>query len=58
VVRAHYQQITQDDAFIAHRHARNLVRGDGSVFNRRERVEGCSSFLWVMLAALASLEEQ
>jgi len=21
VVRAHYQQITQDDAFIAHRHA-------------------------------------
>ena len=42
-----------DDAFISFRYARNLVEGHGLVFNRGERVEGYSNFLWVLeLAAL------
>lgn len=44
-----------DDAFIAFRYARNLVRGDGLVWNPGERVEGYSDFLWVIL--LAALHE-
>ena len=42
-----------DDAFISFRYVRNLVEGHGLVFNRGERVEGYSNFLWVIeLAAL------
>jgi arabinofuranosyltransferase len=42
-----------DDAFISFRYARNLVEGHGLVFNRGERVEGYTNFLWVLeLAAL------
>ena len=42
-----------DDAFISFRYVRNLVEGHGLVFNRGERVEGYSNFLWVLeLAAL------
>lgn len=37
-----------DDAFIAFRYARNLVDGHGLVFNRGERVEGYTDFLWVL----------
>ncbi|MCA9752315.1 MAG: tetratricopeptide repeat protein [Gemmatimonadetes bacterium] len=42
-------QYTQDDAYISLRYARNLVRGDGLVFNPGERVEGYSNFAWTML---------
>lgn len=42
-----------DDAFISFRYARNLVEGQGLVFNAGERVEGYTNLLWVLeLAAL------
>ena len=42
-----------DDAFIAFRYVRNFMEGHGLVFNPGERVEGYSSFLWVLeLAAI------
>lgn len=42
-----------DDAFIAFRYVRNFMEGYGLVFNPGERVEGYSSFLWVLeLAAI------
>ncbi|MBX7246297.1 MAG: hypothetical protein K1X53_12445 [Candidatus Sumerlaeaceae bacterium] len=37
-----------DDAFITFRYARNLIRGDGLVFNPGERVEGYTNFLWLL----------
>jgi arabinofuranosyltransferase len=37
-----------DDAFIAFRFVRNLLAGEGIVFNRGEYVEGYTSFLWVL----------
>jgi len=42
----------QDDAYVSFRYARNLVRGDGLVYNVGERVEGYSNFLWTMLSAV------
>ena len=41
-----------DDAFISFRYARNLLEGHGLVFNRGERVEGYSNFLWVLELSL------
>ena len=41
-----------DDAFISFRYVRNLLEGYGLVFNRGERVEGYSNFLWVLELAL------
>lgn len=42
-----------DDAFISFRYARNLLHGDGLVFNPGEYVEGYTNFLWVLeLAAI------
>ncbi len=40
-----------DDAFVSFRYARNLVLGEGLVFNVGERVEGFSNFLWTVLLA-------
>ncbi len=37
-----------DDAYISFRYARNLLRGDGLVFNVGEYVEGYTNFLWVL----------
>jgi len=42
----------QDDAYISFRYARNLVEGDGLVFNPGDRVEGYTNFLWTMVAAV------
>ena len=42
-----------DDAFISFRYARNLVHGQGLVFNPGERVEGYTNFLWTLLMAAA-----
>lgn len=42
-----------DDAFITFRYARNWVDGHGVVFNPGERVEGYTSFLWVVTSAAA-----
>ena len=52
VMAAHSWFIT-DDAFISFRYARNLLEGQGLVFNPGEYVEGYSNFLWVLdLAAI------
>lgn len=40
-----------DDAFIAFRYAENIVAGNGPVYNEGERVEGYTSFLWMILMA-------
>jgi hypothetical protein len=42
-----------DDAYISYRYAENLMRGEGLVFNRGERVEGYSNFLYVLAVAPA-----
>ena len=44
---------TGDDAFISFRYARNLVRGDGLVFNPalETPVEGYTNFLWTLYLA-------
>ena len=50
-----YQALGQasmvDDAFISFRYARNLVEGNGLVFNIGEQVEGYTNFLWTMIIA-------
>ncbi len=38
-----------DDAYISYRYAANLADGNGLVFNRSEKVEGYSNFLYVLL---------
>ena len=42
----------QDDAYISFRYARNLVEGNGLVFNVGDRVEGYTNFLWTVAAAV------
>jgi arabinofuranosyltransferase len=44
----------QDDAYITLTYARNLVDGHGPVFNIGEHVEGFTSILWMLLAAIAT----
>ena len=52
-VLAYLSRFIADDAFIAFRYVRNPVAGHGTAFNPGERVEGYSSFLWVLeLAAI------
>jgi len=38
-----------DDDFICYRYARNLLEGNGLVFNHGERIEGFTAPLWVLL---------
>jgi hypothetical protein len=40
-----------DDAFITFRYVRNMLDGNGLVYNPGERVEGYTNFLWAMLVA-------
>ena len=40
-----------DDAYISMRYSKNMAQGIGLVFNAGERVEGYTSFLWVLLLA-------
>ena len=50
---AYLSRFLMDDAFISFRYARNLLEGNGLVWNPGERVEGYSNFLWVLeLAAI------
>ncbi|MCF7809982.1 hypothetical protein K9N50_03230 [bacterium] len=51
VIFAFHQPKLVDDAFISFRYAKNLVDGNGLVYNPGERVEGYSNFLWVLLTA-------
>ncbi len=36
-----------EDAYITYRFAKNFAEGNGPVFNKEERVEGYSNFLWM-----------
>jgi arabinofuranosyltransferase len=49
-----FWHFTVDDAFITFRYADNLARGQGPVYNPGERVEGYTSFLWMLLMAVVS----
>jgi arabinofuranosyltransferase len=51
-LRWRHSQAVFDDAFISYRYARNLIAGQGLVFNPDERVEGYTNFLWTLIAAL------
>lgn len=42
----------QDDAYVSFRYARNLVRGNGLVYNSDQRVEGYTNFLWTLIATI------
>ncbi|MGI8649822.1 MAG: hypothetical protein ACR2KW_05520, partial [Rubrobacter sp.] len=55
VLRARSVQVVNEDAFISFRYARNLLAGDGLVFNPGgERVEGITNLLWTLLLAAVS----
>ncbi len=47
-----YRDYWLDDAFITFRYSRHLAEGMGPVYNLGERVEGYTSFLWMLLAGL------
>ena len=51
-IHAWQQRWLCDDAFISFRYSRQLEEGYGLVFNRGERVEGYTNFLWVLEMAL------
>lgn len=42
----------QDDAFITFRYVKNIIEGNGLVFNPGERVEGYTNFLWTMILTI------
>src|SRR4051812_12199084 len=43
-----------DDIFIGLRYVQNFIQGNGLVFNKGERVEGFTDFLWIMLISFFS----
>jgi arabinofuranosyltransferase len=45
----------QDDTFITLRYVKNILAGNGAVFNPGERVEGYTSFLWTFILVLCGL---
>ena len=45
----------QDDSYITYRYARNVIRGNGPVFNPGERTEGYTNFLWMMMLAVLGI---
>ncbi|HEY3175319.1 MAG TPA: hypothetical protein VGK94_06100 [Candidatus Polarisedimenticolia bacterium] len=49
---AWHQRFVTDDAFISFRYARNLVEGQGLVWNPGERVEGYTNFLWTIILSV------
>ena len=44
----------EEDAFITFRYVENFLNGNGFVFNKSERVEGISNFLWAVVLAILS----
>jgi arabinofuranosyltransferase len=42
---------SSDDGYIAFQYVKNLLNGDGLVYNPGERVEGYNNFLWIVLLA-------
>ncbi|MBN1163571.1 MAG: hypothetical protein JXB45_03255 [Candidatus Krumholzibacteriota bacterium] len=49
LVGLYYLHYLPDDAYITLRYARNVLRGEGFVYNSGERVEGYTNFLWLIL---------
>ncbi len=47
-----YSEYWIDDAFITFRYSRHIAEGLGPIYNPGERVEGYTSFLWMLIAAL------
>ncbi|NJD21456.1 MAG: tetratricopeptide repeat protein [Melioribacter sp.] len=45
----------QDDAYTSFRYVKNFLDGKGLVFNEGERVEGYTSFLWIMILSGSEL---
>lgn len=45
-------RFVQDDAFISFRYAKNFIKGWGLVFNKGERVEGYTNFLWTLIMSI------
>ena len=45
---------TWDDSYIIFRYAQNLMRGLGLVYNAGQKVEGYTSFLWVLLLTVGT----
>jgi arabinofuranosyltransferase len=52
VVHALSLNFTQDDAFISYRYVKNFINGHGLVFNPKERVEGYTNFLWIIILSI------
>lgn len=52
VAHAFWYDFISDDSFILARYARNVVTGEGWVFNPGDHVEGYTSFAWVALIAV------
>jgi hypothetical protein len=50
----HLQPWTLDDAYISMRYADNFAAGHGLVYNPGSRVEGYTTFLWVLLLGAGS----
>jgi hypothetical protein len=48
-----YGFVAVDDAFITFRYARNVIEGNGFVYNVGEYVEGYTSFTWLLVCVLA-----
>lgn len=48
-----YFHYLPDDTFITLRYARNILKGEGLVFNDGIRLEGYTNFLWLMIITLA-----
>ncbi|MBX3007863.1 MAG: hypothetical protein KF816_07525 [Melioribacteraceae bacterium] len=49
VWNAYSVRFIQDDAFTSLTYAKNLIEGNGLVFNINEKVEGYTNFTWVLL---------
>jgi len=48
------QPWTLDDAYISFRYAENFASGNGLVYNLGERVEGYTTFLWVLILGIGN----
>ena len=46
-----YRAYWLDDAYITFRYSQHFAQGMGAVYNIGERVEGYTSFLWMLLSA-------
>ena len=49
LVGIHFFNYVPDDTFITLRYARHVINGEGFVFNRGERLEGYTNFLWLII---------